>query len=278
MMCGIVSCRSSRPLSSSISIAISRFTSRTKSTGLIKIVARYQQFEGANAIVKRTLEGKIKKGLIWHFQGSGKSFLILFAAQKLRQQAALKAPTIVIVDDITADFLGAEVENVTGAASKEALMEFFRTKQRKILITTIFKFDEVKECLDERENIIVLVDEAHRTQEGELGQKMRKALPNAFFYGLTGTPINKYEHNTFQTFGAHEDLNGYMSKYSFQDSIDDGATLPLKFQTTPVEMHLVKASLNAAFDKMADQITDEEKGFLVRYLEGRSQEQVGGSD
>ena len=242
-----------------------------KGTGLIKIVARYQQFEGANAIVKRTLEGKIKKGLIWHFQGSGKSFLILFAAQKLRQQAALKAPTIVIVDDridleeqITADFLGAEVENVTGAASKEALMEFFRTKQRKILITTIFKFDEVKECLDDRENIIVLVDEAHRTQEGELGQKMRKALPNAFFYGLTGTPINKYEHNTFQTFGAKEDLNGYMSKYSFQDSIDDGATLPLKFQTTPVEMHLDKASLNAAFDKMTDQITEEEKGFLVR--------------
>ena len=242
-----------------------------KGTGLIKIVARYQQFEGANAIVKRTLEGKIKKGLIWHFQGSGKSFLILFAAQKLRQQAALKAPTIVIVDDridleeqITADFLGAEVENVTGAASKEALMEFFRTKQRKILITTIFKFDEVKECLDDRENIIVLVDEAHRTQEGELGQKMRKALPNAFFYGLTGTPINKYEHNTFQTFGAKEDLNGYMSKYSFQDSIDDGATLPLKFQTTPVEMHLDKASLNAAFDKMTDQITEDEKGFLVR--------------
>ena len=242
-----------------------------KGTGLIKIVARYQQFEGANAIVKRTLEGKIKKGLIWHFQGSGKSFLILFAAQKLRQQAALKAPTIVIVDDridleeqITADFLGAEVENVIGAASKEALMEFFRTKQRKILITTIFKFDEVKECLDDRENIIVLVDEAYRTQEGELGQKMRKALPNAFFYGLTGTPINRYEHNTFQTFGAKEDLNGYMSKYSFQDSIDDGATLPLKFQTTPVEMHLDKASLNAAFDKMTDQITEDEKGFLVR--------------
>ena len=185
MMCGIVSCRSSRPLSSSISIAISRFTSRTKSTGLIKIVARYQQFEGANAIVKRTLEGKIKKGLIWHFQGSGKSFLILFAAQKLRQQAALKAPTIVIVDDITADFLGAEVENVTGAASKEALMEFFRTKQRKILITTIFQFDEVKECLDERENIIVLVDEAHRTQEGELGQKMRKAISEKLDRGAT---------------------------------------------------------------------------------------------
>lgn len=240
-------------------------------TGLIKIVCRYQQYEGANAIVKRVLDGKIKKGLIWHFQGSGKSFLILFAAQKLRLQAQLKSPTIVIVDDridleeqITADFLGAEVENVTGAASKEALIEFFKTKQRKILITTIFKFDEVTKMLDDRENIIVLVDEAHRTQEGTLGQKMHMALPNAFFFGLTGTPINKFEHNTFNTFGAEEDANGYMSKYSFQDSIDDGATLPLKFQTTPVEMHIDKESLNKAFDAMTDQITDDEKNYLVK--------------
>ena len=177
-----------------------------RNTGLIKIVCRYQQYEGANAIVKRCVEGKVKKGLIWHFQGSGKSYLMLFAAQKLRHEAALKAPTIVIVDDridleeqITADFLGAEIENVTGAASKKELEEFFKAKQRKILITTIFKFGEVTGKLDDRDNIIVLVDEAHRTQEGDLGSKMRRALPNAFFFGLTGTPINKYEHNTLNT-------------------------------------------------------------------------------
>jgi len=242
-----------------------------KNTGLIKIVCRYQQYEGANAIVKRCVEGKVKKGLIWHFQGSGKSYLILFAAQKLRHEAALRAPTIVIVDDridleeqITADFLGAEVENVTGAASRKALEEFFRTKQRKILITTIFKFAEVSGRLDDRDNIIVLVDEAHRTQEGDLGRKMREALPNAFFFGLTGTPINQYEHNTFNTFGASEDKSGYMSKYSFQDSINDGATLPLKFQTTPVEMHIDKDALNREFEEMTDQITDEERNYLVK--------------
>ena len=241
-----------------------------RNTGLIKIVCRYQQYEGANAIVKRCVEGKVKKGLIWHFQGSGKSYLILFAAQKLRHEAALKAPTIVIVDDridleeqITADFLGAEVENVTGAGSRKDLEEFFKTKQRKILITTIFKFGEVKGQLDDRDNIIVLVDEAHRTQEGDLGRKMREALPNAFFFGLTGTPINRYEHNTFQTFGAAEDKTGYISKYSFQDSIDDGATLPLKFQTTPVEMHIDKDALNREFEEMTDQITDEERNYIV---------------
>ena len=241
-----------------------------RNTGLIKIVSRYQQFEGANAIVRRAVEGKVKKGLIWHFQGSGKSYLMLFAAQKLRHEAALKAPTIVIVDDridleeqITADFLGTEIENVTGAGSRRELEDFFKTKQRKILITTIFKFGEVTKCLDDRENIIVLVDEAHRTQEGDLGRKMRTALPNAFFFGLTGTPINKYEHNTFETFGAKEDANGYMSKYSFQDSIDDGATLPLKFQTTPVELHIDKEALNREFEEMTDQITDDERQYLV---------------
>ena len=241
-----------------------------RNTGLIKIVCRYQQYEGANAIVKRCVEGKVKKGLIWHFQGSGKSYLMLFAAQKLRHEAALKAPTIVIVDDridleeqITADFLGAEIENVTGAASKKELEEFFKAKQRKILITTIFKFGEVTGKLDDRDNIIVLVDEAHRTQEGDLGTKMRRALPNAFFFGLTGTPINRYEHNTFNTFGASEDSNGYMSKYSFQDSIDDGATLPLKFQTTPVELHIDKDALNREFEQLTDQITDEERNYLV---------------
>ncbi len=242
-----------------------------RNTGLIKIVCRYQQYEGTNAIVRRCVEGKVKQGLIWHFQGSGKSYLMLFAAHKLRHEAALKSPTIVIVDDridleeqITGDFLGAEVENVTGAGSKKELEDFFKTKQRKILITTIFKFGEVKKCLDSRENIIVLVDEAHRTQDGDLGRKMRRALPNAFFFGLTGTPINRYEHNTFQTFGATEDKNGYMSKYSFQDSISDGATLPLKFQTTPVELHIDKEALNLEFERMTDQITDEERNSLVK--------------
>lgn len=84
--------------------------------------------------------------------------------------------------------------------------------------------------LNARDNIIVMVDEAHRTQEGDLGEKMRMALPNAFFFGLTGTPINRVDKNTFATFGAEEDRTGYMSRYSFSDSIRDGATLPLHFE------------------------------------------------
>ncbi|BBO72625.1 hypothetical protein DSCW_00420 [Desulfosarcina widdelii] len=85
-----------------------------------------------------------------------------------------------------------------------------------------------------------MVDEAHRTQEGDLGRKMRNALPNAFLFGHTGTPINKRDRNTFWAFGADEDEQGYMSRYSFQDSIRDKATLPLHFEAVDVKFHINK--------------------------------------
>ena len=169
-----------------------------------KIICRYQQFEGANMIVDRVVAGYPKKGLIWHFQGSGKSLLMVFAAQKLRMNPELKNPTVVIVDDridletqITATFNASDIPNLTSASTKEELISFFRGDMRKILITTIFKFGEVSGELNARDNIIVMVDEAHRTQEGDLGEKMRMALPNAFFFGLTGTPINRVDKNHF---------------------------------------------------------------------------------
>lgn len=242
----------------------------------IKIVCRYQQYLGGEAIVQRVLntfragEGP-KKGLIWHFQGSGKSWLMVFAAQKLRKQNELKAPTVVIVDDridledqITGDFTRAEIPNIESAKDKEALENFFKQDQRKILITTIFKFGDVQKMLSDRSNIIVMVDEAHRTQEKDLGAKMRLALPNAFFFGLTGTPINRRDHNTFAAFGAEEDEGRYMSKYTFQNSIADGATLELNFKTVPVEMHLDDKKLQEEFDELTDQISEEEKTELVK--------------
>ena len=242
----------------------------------IKVVCRYQQYLGGNAIVERVLntyrnhEGP-KSGLIWHFQGSGKSWLMVFVAQKLRKMNELKAPTIVIVDDridledqITGDFTRAEIPNLASAGSKDELETFFKQDQRKILITTIFKFGDVTSVLSDRDNIIVMVDEAHRTQEQDLGRKMRQALPNAFFFGLTGTPINKRDHNTFNTFGSKDDKNGYLSKYTFQNSVDDGATLELNFQAVPVEMHLNQEELQREFDEMTDQIDEAQRQQLIR--------------
>lgn len=251
------------------------FTADTQGRA-IKVVCRYQQYLGGNAIVERVRETYTqhdgpKSGLIWHFQGSGKSWLMVFVAQKLRRMNELQAPTVVIVDDridledqITGDFTRAEIPNLESAGSKEALERFFEQDQRKILITTIFKFGDVDHVLSERDNIIIMVDEAHRTQEKDLGRKMRQALPNAFFFGLTGTPINKREHNTFNTFGAKEDKNGYLSKYTFQNSIDDKATLQLNFQTVPVSLHLDQEQLQREFDELTDEIDEEQRQQLVR--------------
>lgn len=236
-----------------------------------KIICRYQQYEGANMIVDRVKAGKTKKGLIWHFQGSGKSLLMVFAAQKLRMTPELKNPTVVIVDDrldletqITATFNASDIPNLDKATTKEELMAFFKNDTRKILITTIFRFGDVDTVLNERDNIIVMVDEAHRTQEGNLGEKMRLALPNAFFFGLTGTPINRVDKNTFKTFGAEEDESGYMSRYSFSDSIRDGATLPLHFEAVPVELHVDKEKLNAEFEALTEGLSEIDKAQLSK--------------
>ncbi len=237
----------------------------------IKIICRYQQYEAANLIVDRVVQGFPKKGLIWHFQGSGKSLLMVFAAQKLRMHRDLGNPTVIIVVDridldtqITATFNATDIPNMIGASNRQELQSLLATDTRKIIITTIFKFREAGGRLNERSNIIVMVDEAHRTQEGDLGRKMRDALPNAFLFGLTGTPINKRDRNTFWAFGAVEDEQGYMSRYSFQDSIRDKATLPLHFEAVDVKLHINKDAIDEAYAQLTDDLSEEDRDDLAK--------------
>ena len=237
----------------------------------IKIICRYQQYEGANLMVARVVKGYPKKGLIWHFQGSGKSLLMVFAAQKLRMHRKLGNPTVMIVVDridldtqITATFNAADIPNMIGAATRQELQGLLAADTRKIIITTIHKFGEADGRLNERSNIIVMVDEAHRTQEGDLGRKMRDALPNAFLFGLTGTPINKRDRNTFWAFGADEDEQGYMSRYSFQDSIRDKATLPLHFEAVDVKLHINKEAIDEAYSQMTDELSELDRDDLAK--------------
>jgi type I restriction enzyme R subunit len=211
----------------------------------IKVLCRYQQYEATKEIVKRVIEGKIKKGLIWHFQGSGKSILMVYAAQQLRKEPSLKSPTVLVIVDridlnsqIGSTFNASEVPNTVVAETREELQRLLSQDTRKIIITTIHKFAEAEGILNERDNIIALVDEAHRTQEGDLGLRMRAALPNAFLFGLTGTPINKRDRNTFVTFGAEQDENGYMNRYSFKQAIEDEATIPIDFEPRLIELHI----------------------------------------
>ncbi len=232
----------------------------------IKVICRYQQYEAVNQIVERVVEGSIRKGLIWHFQGSGKSLLMVFAANKLRLHQELGNPTVIIVVDridldtqITATFNAADVPNTVPARTRGELQDLLARDSRKVVITTIHKFGEVAGVLNARDNIVVLVDEAHRTQEGDLGRKMREALPNAFLFGLTGTPINTRDRNTFFAFGAEEDDGGYMSRYSFEESIRDEATLPLRFETRSVDLRINRGAMDEEFSKLTQSLDDADR-------------------
>ena len=239
----------------------------------IKIIPRFQQYEGANKIVERVKEGRIKKGLIWHFQGSGKSLLMVFAAQKLRREPELKSPTVIILVDrtdldtqISGTFNAADIANVETTESISDLQRLLERDTRKIIISMIHKFKDAKPNMNTRDNVIVMVDEAHRTQEGDLGRQMRAALPNAFLFGLTGTPVNKADKNTFWAFGSEEDEGGYMSRYTFQDSIRDEATLPLHFEPRLVDVHVDKETIDKAFEEFKEEaaLSDEEADALNR--------------
>ena len=248
----------------------SLFTTNNKKQR-IKIIPRFQQYEGANKIVERVKAGHIKKGLIWHFQGSGKSLLMVFAAQKLRKSPELKSPTVIVLVDrvdldtqISGTFNAADIANVETTDSIKELQNMLERDTRKIIISMIHKFRDAKPNMNDRDNIIVLVDEAHRTQEGNLGRQMRAALPNAFLFGLTGTPVNKADKNTFWAFGAEQDQGGYMSRYTFHDSIRDGATLPLYFEPRLVDVHVDKETIDQAMKdfKESAALSDEEADAL----------------
>ncbi len=239
----------------------------------IKVIPRYQQYEGTNRIVERVKEGSIKKGLIWHFQGSGKSLLMVFAAQKLRRAKELKSPTVIVLVDrtdldtqISGTFNAADIPNVQTTDSISHLQKMLEQDTRKIIVSMIHKFRDAKPNMNTRDNIIVLVDEAHRTQEGDLGRQMRAALPNAFLFGLTGTPVNKADKNTFWAFGAETDEGGYISRYTFQDSLRDGATLPLHFEPRLVDVHVDKEMLDKLFEEFKEEsaLSDEEADALNR--------------
>jgi type I restriction enzyme R subunit len=237
----------------------------------IKIICRYQQYFTTNQIVERVVKGYPKKGLIWHFQGSGKTLLMVFAAQKLRLHPQLGNPTVIIVVDridldtqITATFNAADVPNMVGVATRQELQDLLGQDVRKVLITTIHKFGEAGGKLNERSNVIVMVDEAHRTQEGDLGRKMREALPNAFLFGLTGTPINRADKNTFWAFGADEDEKGYLSRYSFQESIRDKATLPLHFEAPEVKLKIDKAAIDEAYKAITGELSEQDRDDLAK--------------
>lgn len=238
--------------------------------GKRKLLPRYPQVEGAEAIHAKVLQNR-PGGLIWHYQGTGKTLLMAFAALRLLNDPRVGGPTVVVVLDrldlieqVQRQFTTAGLPRVATAESKADLQRVLREDQRGIVLTTIFRFEGAG-LLNERDNVIVLVDEAHRTTEGTLGQDMRTALPNARFFGLTGTPVSDKDRNTFKVFGDPDDPGYVMNTYSMERSILDGASVPVHVETRLVQFHLDSPALDEAFDAFAqeERLTEEERDFLA---------------
>lgn len=238
--------------------------------GVRKLIPRYPQVEAAEAIHQRVLGGG-SRGLIWHYQGTGKTLLMAFAALMLLHDERVGGPTVVVVLDrldlieqVERQFKTAGLPRVTTADTKDDLRRILKEDRRGIVLTTIFRFEDAG-LLNERDNIIVMVDEAHRTQEGRLGDDLREALPNARFFGLTGTPISDKDRNTFKLFGDPKDPGHILNTYSMERSIADGASVPVHVETRMVNFHLDKTALDEAFAQMAEEenLSDEQREVLA---------------
>ena len=248
----------------------------------VKLIARNHQFIGVNKAIeniqhknnlyqlgKISLEEKQKLGVFWHTQGSGKSYSMVFFCQKIHRKFTGSYTFLIVTDrneldsQIYGTFSGvnavpqvkAEARHSIKASSGNHLKELLGSPHR-YLFSLIHKFN-FKEEITERDNIIVISDEAHRTQGGSLAMNLRNALPNASFIGFTGTPLFKDDERTKKIFGD------YVSRYDFKRSVDDGATVPLYYENRGEYLGLENPSINeqirAVIDSESEDLDSDER-------------------
>jgi type I restriction enzyme R subunit len=231
-----------------------------------KIVPRYFQYFGVNRAFERVKNRKAiagKLGVFWHTQGSGKSYSMVYLSQKVLRKLQGNFTFVVVTDRSDLDrqayknfaTVGAVYEQEVHADSIIHLKELLSADHRQIF-TTIQKFQDISGPVSERDDIIVMTDEAHRTQYDRMAQNMRKALPKASFIGFTGTPLMaEGEEKTRETFGD------YVSQYNFGDSVRDGATVPLYYENRVPRLENVNERLEQELGKVMDfyELNDQEE-------------------
>ena len=234
-----------------------------------------------------------KGGVVWHTQGSGKSLTMVFLARKVRNTKKLSDATIVVITDradLDKQIYNTFYNNMTNttpvrADSIEKMKELLRNSHAQIITTTIQKFQSEKEeqntkgiseseegslgklflekeyeILSNKKNIIVMSDEAHRSQYSSTAANLRTALPNATFIGFTGTPIDKEDKSTPRTFGS------YIDQYSIKDAVEDGATVKIVYEGRKPELHIKGDTLEDLFDKAFADRSDEEKEAIKKNM------------
>jgi type I restriction enzyme, R subunit len=244
-----------------------------KDEELQKYILRQHQTTAVERVVDRCLTASPKpearRGLVWHTQGSGKTFTMIKAAELLFKAAGADKPTVLVLidrneleDQMLRNLAALGLNNVRHADSIRELKKLLKDDYRGIVVSTIHKFQGMPADLNTRLNIFVMIDEAHRTTGGDLGNYLMAGIPNAVFIGFTGTPVDKtaYGKGTFKTFGT-ADKGGYTHKYSIRESIEDGTTLPLYYNLAPNEMLASPELMEREFWSVAETegITDIEE-------------------
>ncbi len=227
---------------------------------LSKIVLRPHQMRAAKKVVERAKDPTKHRGLIWHTQGSGKTFTMITAGKLMQADPDLGNPVILIVVDridlegqMEGNLQSLGLQNAHLVSSRRDLENRLRADQPGMILSMIHKFDGLPANLSTRENAVVLIDEGHRSTEGDLGTYLMAALPNATFVGFTGTPIDKTSHGkgTFRLFGR-DDEEGFLDKYSIRDSIADGTTVPLDYALASNDLLVNRDVLEQEFFRLAE--------------------------
>ncbi|MDS0261887.1 type I restriction endonuclease subunit R [Haloarcula sp. S1CR25-12] len=250
--------------------------------GDAKIIPRYMQYYAVNEVLDRVEEGepssepeegKLDRGLVWHTQGSGKSFTMLYAAENLLSRGALSTPQVFIIVDT--DKLASQMRDTLSnigfeqsvvAESIDHLQELIEQGQSGVVLTTIQKFQDVEPNTQGNDEVVVLTDEAHRFMEKDLGSRLKAAIPKNFHFGFTGTPVREGEDeddkNTFREFSPEGEQ--YLHRYSVKQGIDDGLILPVFFTLRhQMEWNVDEAGLDEEFEQQfAGLTTDEKRKFI----------------
>ena len=249
---------------------------------MVKVIARNHQYIGVNKDIAKLKSGDAdvlagKLGVFWHTQGSGKSYSMVFFCQKVHRKVSAAYTFVLLTDrkelddQIYTTFVGCGISTNKGdkATGAEGLERLLRDENRRYVFSLIHKFRKrVTEPWTKRRDIIVLSDEAHRTQYGRLATQMRMALKSATFMAFTGTPLidGKEKHETEKVFGP------YVSVYDFQRAVADGATLPLYYENRGEKLRIVDPELNKRIDARIDaaradgELTEEQEEKLYREL------------
>jgi len=246
--------------------------------GTVKIVPRYMQYYACKEIFDRIENDEYKRGLLWHTQGSGKSYTMVYAAKQLLSGTALNSPQVLILVDT--DKLRTQMQNLVSnigfeqfetANTGEHLQEMLENGSSQLIISTMQMFKDVDKDVQGNENTVVFADEAHRFMEKDLGTYLDAAVPDAYHFGFTGTPVEesgKRGRDTFMNYSPGDEL--YLHRYSMKDGIEDNLILPVYFTLRhDMKWEINEEEMDEEYEKALEDMSPEEKQEVLEQQLGK---------